>query len=181
MEFLKYSELKTNKKIYASHELRNEVPELQPDDILINCAYTDYGGTFDDRVACQYFLEKYAENCVSEQTSYFGQNLIAWGDRVTHFFDNVGMDFVQDYDFEEYYRIKEDQAEIESFGFFLDQIGTDYTFDKYETMQWLLDNRTGYYEAQSDGTIDFSWSELTDEMIDEGIIKGKEAEEDSII
>ena len=69
------------------------------------------------------------------------------------------------------------EAEYESFGYFLDDLERDdYTFDNEEVMSWLMENKGGYYSMTTQG-LDFSYSDLTDELIEEGLIS-KEDEDD---
>jgi len=70
------------------------------------------------------------------------------------------------------------EAEYESFDMFLDDLERDdYVFDKDEVMEWLMENKGGYYSMTTQG-LDFSYFDLADELIDEGLISKEKEDED---
>jgi hypothetical protein len=135
-------------------------------------AYTDYGGDFMDKVAIAYFLENYPKNIVVENTGWNGKNALIWGKPAKEFIEST-----QDYplgfeDLESFYYEMQDKEERDDFEYFLDDLEkyNNYTFDKEEVMDWLMENRSGYYRLTTQG-LDFSYDELQDVLEDEGLIK----------
>lgn len=62
----------------GSESLVQEVKDKHSD-IYLNFAYTDYGGSFLDKVIISYFKEYYQENIVHEKTSWNGENAFILG------------------------------------------------------------------------------------------------------
>ena len=52
---------------------------LKDTDIIVNFAYTDYGGHFIDNVFIQYFEENKSITFAVQETVYYGKNAILWG------------------------------------------------------------------------------------------------------
>lgn len=180
------AKLKYINDAFASYELQDELREKLGidenayslgDNVVISFAYTDYGGDFLDKVAIEYFKENYPDNTLSENTSYSGENAFVFGEPAQEWIDST-----EDYplgfeDFEDFYYEKMNEAEYESFGYFLDDLERDdYTFDNEEVMSWLMENKGGYYSMTTQG-LDFSYSDLTDELLEEGLIS-KDDEDD---
>ncbi len=68
-------------QVFASRELKDQILELMAEknsNLVINFSYTDYGGTFFDKVVSKFFQQnKELENEVDylvENTCYFGEN-----------------------------------------------------------------------------------------------------------
>ena len=147
------------------------------DNVVISFAYTDYGGDFLDKVAIRYFEENYPENTLVENAGYGGQNAFVFGEPAQEWIDTtddypLGFENIEDL----YYEMQ-NQAEYESFDMFLDDLERDdYVFDRDEVMNWLMENRGGYYSMTTQG-LDFSYSDLTEELIDEGLISKEDEEE----
>jgi hypothetical protein len=162
---------------YASESLRDEFTEKSnikneniADNYVIAFAYTDYGGDFFDKVAIAYFEENYPNNIVVENSGYGGQNALVWGKPAEEFIEQT-----EDYplgfeDIESYYYEKQNEAEYESFEYYLEDLSRDYTFDKSEVLDWLMENRSGYYNMTTQG-LDFSYEDLTDKLESEGLIE----------
>jgi hypothetical protein len=169
---------------YASDELKEELREKinitgnsVGDNVVISFAYTDYGGDFLDKVAIAYFKENYPENIVWENAGYNGENAYVFGEPAQEWIDTtdnypLGFDYIEDM----YYEMQT-EAETEDFASFLEDIHRDgYIFDGDEVMYWLSENRGGYYPITTQG-IDFSYSDLKDDLIEEGLISIEEEEE----
>lgn len=181
------AKLKYINDAFASYELQDDLRKKLGidenaysvgDNVVISFAYTDYGGDFLDKVAIEYFKENYPDNTLSENTSYSGENAFVFGEPAQEWIDST-----EDYplgfeDFEGFYSEKENDAEYESYEYFLSDLERDYTFDTEEVMSWLMENKGGYYSMTTQG-LDFSSSDLTDELLDEGLIS-KEDDEDEI-
>lgn len=170
---------------FASYELQDELRTKLgidknayrlDDNVVISFAYTDYGGDFLDKVAIRYFEENYPENTLVENAGYGGQNAYVFGEPAQEWIDStddypLGFENIEDL----YYEMQ-NEAEYESFDMFLDDLErNDYVFDRDEVMNWLMENRGGYYSMTTQG-LDFSYFDLADELIDEGLIKKEEEE-----
>lgn len=166
---------------YASSSLREEFKKkskIKSDDLsndyVIAFAYTDYGGDFFDKVAIAYFQKNYPKNIVVENSGYNGQNALVWGKPAEEYIEQT-----EDYplgfdDIEELYYQMENEETYKSFEYYLDDLSRDYEFDKEAVMDWLMENKSGYYSIRTDG-LDFSYSSLTDELEREDLIQKKYA------
>jgi hypothetical protein len=172
---------------FASYELQDELRTKLGideniysvgDNVVISFAYTDYGGDFLDKVAIRYFEENYPENTLVENAGYNGQNAYVFGEPAQEWIDST-----EDYplgfeDIEGVYYEMVSEAEYESYDYFLDDLERlDYVFDKDEVMSWLMENKGGYYSMTTQG-LDFSYSDLEDELVDEGLISKEDEDED---
>jgi hypothetical protein len=167
---------------YASDEMANELREklgIETDSLgdnyVISFAYTDYGGDFLDKVAIAYFSETYPENTIKENSGWGGENAFVFGEPAKEWIEQT-----QDYplgfeDFEDFYMQKENEQEAEDFNYFLDDLNSDYTFDREAVIDWLMENRSGYYGMTTQG-LDFSWTDLTEELVNEGLIEKTDEE-----
>lgn len=78
-----------NKRTYcASESLVLEAKEKNSS-FYLNFAYTDYGGTFLDKVVITYFKKNHPESIVYEKTSWHGENAFIYGD--------LAIDFAREY------------------------------------------------------------------------------------
>jgi hypothetical protein len=171
---------------YASLELRDELKEaigLESEDeklgdkVVISFAYTDYGGDFLDKVAIAYFSEYYPNNIIKENSGWGGENAYVFGEPAQEWIEQT-----EDYplgfdDIESYYYEKTAEQEEEDFNYFLDEISGEYTYDRESVLDWLLENRGGYYGMTTQG-LDFSWEDLTEELVNEGLIEKTEEDEE---
>lgn len=161
-----------NGKGFASYDMRDQIKELnlKDDDILVNLAYTDYGGDVFDKVAIRYFTEKYKENIIKENTCYCGENAFIFGSIAKEFFiafERYPLGFE---DIEELYYQMEREAENESFKSFIDDdLEGHYLFDRAKVKEYLLNEKSGYYSWHTSG-IDFSSSDLIVDLIKQGLI-----------
>jgi hypothetical protein len=169
---------------FSSDELKSELQEKLGissndlgDNVVISFAYTDYGGDFLDKVAIRYFQENYPENTLVENTGYNGENAYVFGEPAKEWIEST-----EDYplgfeNIEELYYEMQNESEYEGFEYFLDDLQKydGYVFDKDEVMSWLMENRGGYYSMTTQG-LDFSYSDLTDELVSEGLIRKEEEE-----
>jgi hypothetical protein len=169
---------------FSSNELRQELKDklgIKTDKIgnnyVISFAFTDYGGDFLDKVAIEYFQENYPENTLVEPTSWNGQNAYVFGEPAKEWIEQT-----EDYalgfeDIEDFYYEKQSEQEQEDFNYFLDEISDEYEFDKEEALEWLNENRGGYYGMTTQG-LDFSYEDLIQELLREGIIEKIEEDEE---
>lgn len=100
----------------GSESLVHEVKDKHSD-IYLNFAYTDYGGSFLDKVIISYFKEYYQENIVHEKTSWNGENAFIFGEPAKELYnlmkvDNVlGFDDLEDYYTEMEYNMITEEAQ----------------------------------------------------------------------
>lgn len=64
---------------YVGSESLVQEAKSKHSDIYLNFAYTDYGGSFLDKVVISYFKKYYPENIVYERTSWNGENAFILG------------------------------------------------------------------------------------------------------
>lgn len=74
---------------YVASESLVQVAKDKHSDIYLNFAYTDYGGSFLDKVIISYFKEYYPENIVHEKTSWNGENAFIFGEPAKELYDIV--------------------------------------------------------------------------------------------
>lgn len=72
----------------ASESLVQEAKEKHSN-IYLNFAYTDYGGSFLDKVIISYFKEYYQENIVHEKTSWNGENAFIFGEPAKELYELI--------------------------------------------------------------------------------------------
>lgn len=160
-------------QFYASDELLELLKsKIQPDDFIVNFAYTDYGGTFFDKVCISFFTEKYAGNTIKEAAAYDGENCFVFGEVAKEFLETTER-YILGFDcLEEYYSIQESNMEYEDLKYFIDHLDTD----KYEVSEGAIDQlcekRRGYYNVLTTG-LDYSERDLIKYCIDEKIITKK--------
>lgn len=130
----------SRKYTYIASESLVQVAKNKHSDIYLNFAYTDYGGSFLDKVIISYFKEYYPENIVCEITSWNGENALLFGEPAKdlyYFMENVdlfGFDNLGQYYTEmEYNMITEATQE------YIDENGLSN--DLYDTvMEWFFEN-----------------------------------------
>jgi len=171
---------------FATEELINELKEKAGitgnstgDVPVIAFAYTDYGGSFLDKVAIQYFQENYPDNIVTEVTGWGGENAFVFGEPAQEW-----MESTEDYplgfeDFEEFYTNKEYEAEMEGFEYFIDnELSTDeYVYDRDELLSWLGENRGGYFSVTTQG-LDYSTDDLMEAVMESGLVAKMSGDEE---
>ena len=156
----------------ATDELKGEASsKMGEDDSILNFAYTDYGGDFFDIVAIDYFLENYPENIVVENTGWGGRNAIVFGAPAQEFIE-ASESYLLGFDnIEEYYYQRQYEQEREDFERFLEDIQKYQSYKvSDEAMDWLMENRTGYFNITTTG-VDFSESDLINDLENEGLIE----------
>ena len=159
----------------ATQELKEEVKsKMKKGDAVIHFAFTDYGGDFIDKVAIEYFEENYPKNIVVENTAYFGKNAFVFGKPAEEWIE-ASEDYILGFeDFESFYYEKTNEAEQEGFEDYLGELEREeYEFDGGEVLSWLMENKGGYYNVTTQG-LDFSSSDITDELLEEGLIRKEE-------
>lgn len=100
----------------ASESLVQEAKDKHSD-IYLNFAYTDYGGSFLEKVIISYFKEYYPENIVHEKTSFNGENAFIFGEpakklyNLMKVYNVLGFDDLEDYYTEMEYNMITEEAQ----------------------------------------------------------------------
>lgn len=100
----------------ASESLVQEAKDKHSD-IYLNFAYTDYGGSFLEKVIISYFKEYYPENIVHEKTSFNGENAFIFGKpakelyKLMKVYNVLGFDDLEDYYTEMEYNMITEEAQ----------------------------------------------------------------------
>jgi len=102
---------------YVASESLVQKAKDKHSDIYLNFAYTDYGGSFLEKVIISYFKEYYPENIVHEKTSFNGENAFIFGEPAKELYNlmkvyNVlGFDDLEDYYTEMEYNMITEEAQ----------------------------------------------------------------------
>ena len=158
---------------FASPELRQKARELAEKhgvDVLLNCAYTDYGGDFLDRVYIEHFRRNEPDRIVWEPTGWSGENAFIalrpdeWQEHSQY--PLVG-------DTEDTYTELEAQLYAEMADSVIENLEFEgYEFDKEKVRDWIQRNAYGYYRLYPN-FVDYSESEVFGELEKAGLIKPK--------
>lgn len=98
----------SNKFTYVASESLVQEAQEKHSDIYLNFAYTDYGGSFLDKVIISYFKEYYPENIVHEKTSWNGENAFIFGEPAKELYNFIKNGYILGFDcLEQYYTEKE--------------------------------------------------------------------------
>jgi hypothetical protein len=167
-------------EVVASSDLKEELKsKMKEGDEIVAFGYTDYGGSFGDKVAIEYFKENHPKNIVFENSAYNGQNGIVFGEVAKDFLEET-KDYPLGYeDMESFYYDMQNAQEEKDFKLFLSDIKNQYTIKK-DALNWLLENKSGYYSIEPN-MVDFSYSELENELEEEGLIKKKKMADGGIM
>lgn len=159
-------------EVVASSDLKEKLKsKMNKGDAIVAFSYTDYGGSFGDKVAIEYFKENHPKNIVFEKAAYNGQNGIVFGEVAKDFLEETE-DYPLGYeDMESFYYDMQNAQEKKDFKLFLSDIKNKYTIKK-DALDWLLENKGGYYSIEPN-MVDFSYSDLENELEEEGLIKKK--------
>lgn len=140
----------------ASESLVQEVKDKHSD-IYLNFAYTDYGGSFLDKVIISYFKEYYQENIVHEKTSWNGENAFIFGEPAKELYNLMKVDNVLGFDdLEDYYTEMEYNMITEEAQQYIDDNGVSN--DLLDIVcEWMINN--SHVEPNF---VDYSEVELND-------------------
>lgn len=130
----------SSKQTYVASESLLQEAKGKHSDIYLNFAYTDYGGSFLDKVIISYFKEYYPENIVHEKTSWNGENAFIFGEPAKELHDLIktgyilGFDCLGQYYTETNYNIIADTAQQ-----YINDNGLDNGL--YDIVcEWLIEN-----------------------------------------
>lgn len=165
--------------MYATEELKEKaiaqsgLPNLFETNFWVNFAYTDYGGTFFDKVCIEYFERNFPNNFVSEVVGWNGKNGVLFNtsedtNLVEDFREKTGNYLLGFADLEDFYSQMEYEQTTKDFEWFLEDLQREY-FVKKDTLDFLLENYSGHFEMQPNG-LDFCYSDLEKELKEENLI-----------
>lgn len=169
MEILNKNQIEKGAGI-ASYELRQDLLNIiKDDDIIINLAYTDYGGDFLDKVIIAYFKENYSDNSLIESTKWNGENCFIYGEVAKEFIKQSENYILGFENIEDFHSTMQYKQEIEDFKYFLNEIKGTFIFDYEKALDYLMENKSGYYNITPQG-LDFCYDDLIRELLKENII-----------
>lgn len=165
--------------LIASNELKKQaieksgVQDLFETSFWYNFAYTDYGGTFWDKVCIAYFKQNFPDNFVFENCGWNGENGILFNTpedtNLVEDFREATENYLLGYgNLEELYTEMEWEQTKGDFKWFLDDLQRDY-FIKAGSLDFLLDNYFGYFPMYPNG-LDFCYSYLETDLKKENLI-----------
>ena len=142
---------------------------LKDTDIIVNFAYTDYGGHFIDNVFIQYFEENKSITFAVQETVYYGKNAILWGkeaQEVKAQSENYPLGYEN---IEDFYYQKENEAIdkgiIDFLGDFKLENGEVLTDEENKAVFYFLSQEgLGLFSVQSGGNVDYSTESVTLEI-----------------
>lgn len=156
-------------QVISSYNLKEQVREkISVGEQVLSFSYTDYGGTFFDKVGIEYFIINHPNNIVWEHTIYFGKNGIIFGDVVKKFQEDTENYLLGFEEMESYFYEVENETEHEDFTTFLEDIKREYIVSE-ECMNWLINNRSGHFTMTTQG-LDFSYSDLIEDLKKEDLL-----------
>ena len=130
----------SSKQTYVASESLLQEAKDKHSDIYLNFAYTDYGGSFLDKVVISYFKKYYPENIVYERTSWNGENAFIFGEPAKELYDFIkngyilGFDCLGQYCTEMEYNVITEEAQR-----YINDNGLDN--ELYDIVcEWLIEN-----------------------------------------
>jgi len=161
---------------FKSDRLEAELKsKMKEGDAIVAFAYSDYGGDFFDKVAIEYFKENHPDNIVYEKSAYSGQNGIVFGEPAEEFLEATNNYLLGYEDIEDFYYQMENEQTEEDFKYFLDDLKRDGYKVSDNAYIYLMSEKSGYYSMQPN-QLDFSYSDLTDELLKKGLIEKEMAD-----
>lgn len=165
------TDLQNRKQYYASNDLIEQLEaKVNNRDTIINFAYTDYGGTFFDKVCIAYFTENHPNNIVSEPAAYYGQNAFIFGDIAAEFLKETDRYPLGFETIEEYFYEKEREERDKGMAYFISSLNSN----KYEVTEDIPDEFIEYIESYCNiltSGLDYCESDMILKGIEYGLIK----------
>ncbi|MES2382435.1 MAG: hypothetical protein V4538_15415 [Bacteroidota bacterium] len=156
---------------FASDNLLSELQsKIKENDIIVNFAFTDYGGDFFDKVCCKYFAENNPDNFIKESTYYYGENGFLFGEVAREFLEVTENYLLGFNDIESFYCEMENEEREAGIKFFIEGLDTD----KYEISAEIPSDFYEYVEDYCNvltSGLDYSESDMIDKAIETGLIK----------
>lgn len=130
----------SNRCTYVGSESLVQEAQDKHSDIYLNFAYTDYGGSFLDKVIISYFKEYYPENIVHEKTSWNGENAFIFGEPAKELYDFIKTGYILGFDcLEQYYTQMEFDMKMEEAQQYIKDNGLGN--ELYDiVLEWLIEN-----------------------------------------
>lgn len=130
----------SSKNTYIASESLVQEAKSKYSDIYLNFAYTDYGGSFLDKVVISYFKKYYPENIVYERTSWNGENSFILGEPAKELYDFIKNGYILGFDcLEQYYTEMEYNIITEGAQRYINDNGLGN--ELYDTIcEWLIEN-----------------------------------------
>lgn len=111
----------SNRQTYVASESLVQEAKDKHSDIYLNFAYTNYGGSFFDKVIISYFKENYPENIVHERTSWDGENAFVFGEPAKELYELIETGNILDFDYlGQYYTEMEYNLIVEAAQYYID-------------------------------------------------------------
>lgn len=130
----------SSKYTYIASESLVQIAKDKHSDIYLNFAYTDYGGSFLDKVIISYFKEYYPENIVYEKTSWNGENTFIFGEPAKELYDFIKNGYILGFDcLEQYYTEMEYNIITEEARRYINDNGLGNELDDI-VCEWLTEN-----------------------------------------
>lgn len=170
---MKTINLKDRRSYFASDELIEQLtkhPNYEENGIILNFAFTDYGGDFFDKIVIEHFEKEHPENIASENTYYFGKNAFIFGDVAKDFLEESENYILGFENIEDYYFNRQNEEEEQGFKRFIED-NKKYNSIKFKknTLDFLMETRSGYYSITTQG-VDFCESELLNYCYENNLI-----------
>lgn len=125
---------------YVGSESLVQEAKSKHSDIYLNFAYTNYGGSFLDKVIISYFKENYPENIVYEKTSWEGENAFIFGEPAKELYDFIKNGYILGFDcLEQYYTEMEYNMITEEAQRYINDNGLGNELHDI-VCEWLIDN-----------------------------------------
>lgn len=141
---------------------------VKDDDIIINFAYTDYGGDFLDKVCIQFFLDRKEKTFHAHNTVYYGKNAILWGDIAKKFLEECQSYPLGFENLEDFYSEKEGEARDKQAQDFLndykDEDNKELSEHEKECAFNIICDKLSEHSILPSGTIDICESELDEAL-----------------
>jgi len=134
---------------FMSWQLRRQFPDnIKDDQLVINFAYTDYGGSFIDKVIIAFLRSKHVQHMLHEHTSWSGENCTLYSKKYVKFFNRDFKDWFYNDEFEEFYCQQEYQIQDECWNYVANEFIQDYELDesmKSDIVNFLHEEFDRYY------------------------------------
>ena len=142
---------------YVGSESLVQEAKSKHSDIYLNFAYTNYGGSFLDKVIISYFKEYFPENIVHEKTSWYGENAFVFGEPAKELYLFIQGNYMLGFDnLEQYYTEMEYNIMAEEAQRYIDDNGLSNEF--YDIiLEWLI-----LHGRMEPNFVDYSEAELNE-------------------
>lgn len=159
----------SNKNTYVASESLVQEAKEKHSDIYLNFSYTNYGGSFLDKVIISYFKESYPGNIVHEITLWNGENAFVFGEPAKELYNLIKLGNMFGFDFlGQYYTEMKYNMIVEAAQYYID--GNQLSNDLCDIVcDWLFKN--GYPEPNY---IDYCEIDLNEYLQENGYITEEE-------